>query len=55
LIGGVGGDTLEGGASFDFLMGGDGYDIASYSKSAAGVTVDLSKPWSNKGAMQPEI
>ncbi|MGL4965691.1 MAG: beta strand repeat-containing protein [Inquilinus sp.] len=42
LSGGNGDDVLRGGAGADSLIGGmDGYDTATYSDSAAGVTVDL--------------
>jgi Ca2+-binding RTX toxin-like protein len=41
LAGGAGDDLLEGGAGADTLDGGDGIDTASYSGSAAAVTVDL--------------
>jgi Ca2+-binding RTX toxin-like protein len=42
LDGRGGDDTLIGGAGADTLIGGDGTDLADYSASAAGVTVDLS-------------
>jgi Ca2+-binding RTX toxin-like protein len=41
LYGGADNDTLEGGAAADHLFGEDGFDTVSYSKSSAGVTVDL--------------
>ncbi len=41
LDGGSGNDTLIGGAGADKLNGGDGIDVADYSGSAAGVTVNL--------------
>ncbi|WP_152047600.1 tandem-95 repeat protein [Aureimonas psammosilenae] len=41
IAGGDGNDVLEGLAGTDKLDGGDGIDTASYSRSAAGVTVDL--------------
>ncbi|GMG82403.1 hypothetical protein LNKW23_16160 [Paralimibaculum aggregatum] len=41
LRGGGGHDTLEGGSGADVLEGGSGSDTASYSASAAGVTVNL--------------
>ena len=42
LSGGDGDDTLVGGSGPDALDGGTGTDTASYTDSAAGVTVDLS-------------
>ncbi|HEY8581035.1 MAG TPA: hypothetical protein VIL72_14185, partial [Beijerinckiaceae bacterium] len=42
LVGGVGDDTLEGGAGADQLIGGADVDTAVYSRSSAGVVVDLS-------------
>lgn len=42
LIGGSGNDLLKGGDGADTLTGGGGIDTASYIKSTAGVTVDLS-------------
>ncbi|KAA3498698.1 tandem-95 repeat protein [Rhizobium rhizogenes] len=41
LIGGAGDDTLIGGRGADQLVGGDGVDIADYTISAEGVTVDM--------------
>ena len=41
LDGGGNDDTLIGGAGADTLVGGDGVDLADYSASAAGVTVNL--------------
>jgi Ca2+-binding RTX toxin-like protein len=41
LDGGAGNDTLTGGAGADKLNGGDGIDVADYSGSTAGVTVNL--------------
>ncbi|MEM7425514.1 MAG: cadherin-like domain-containing protein [Pseudomonadota bacterium] len=41
LKGGPGQDYLQGGAGADLLDGGDGSDKADYSRSAAGVRVDL--------------
>lgn len=41
LAGGIGDDTLIGGQGADTLLGGDGTDIADYTLSATGVTVDL--------------
>ena len=41
LDGGSGNDVLEGGDGADVLQGGAGLDTASYSGSAAGVTVNL--------------
>ncbi len=41
LDGGAGDDTLVAGAGFDTLIGGGGTDLADYSASNAGVTVDL--------------
>jgi Ca2+-binding RTX toxin-like protein len=41
LNGGTGDDLLKGGGGADALDGGDGIDMASYSDSAAGVTVNL--------------
>ncbi len=49
LFGGEGNDTLHGGAGFDIIFGGVGLDVASYSDSAAAVTVDLSRFWANAG------
>ncbi|WP_193227608.1 cellulase family glycosylhydrolase [Aureimonas psammosilenae] len=42
LDGAGGNDLLEGGAGADTLNGGAGYDTASYSRSSAGVHVELS-------------
>lgn len=42
LYGGDGRDTLEGGAGADVLDGGAGIDTATYERSTAGVSVDLS-------------
>ena len=41
LLGGADDDTLEGGIGVDDLDGGTGTDTATYSGSAAGVSVDL--------------
>ena len=41
LDGGDGNDTLVGGAGADRLDGGSGFDIAVYSDSATGLTLDL--------------
>jgi len=41
LDGGAGNDILYGGAGADSLVGGTGIDTADYSRSAGGVTVDL--------------
>ena len=41
LYGEAGNDTLIGGAGADILVGGDGDDLADYSSSTAGVTVNL--------------
>ena len=41
LDGGAGNDVLIGGAGADKLTGGDGVDVADYSASTAGVTVNL--------------
>jgi len=41
LQGGDNDDTLSGGAGNDTLQGGDGTDLADYSASGSGVTVDL--------------
>lgn len=41
LEGGNGNDVLRGGAGADHLVGGSGIDIAMYSESSVGVTVDL--------------
>jgi Ca2+-binding RTX toxin-like protein len=41
LTGGAGDDTLRGGAGADTLVGGSGIDMASYSTSASGVTINL--------------
>jgi hypothetical protein len=41
LSGGAGNDVLIGGAGADALFGGAGFDTADYSKSSAGVYVDL--------------
>ena len=41
LAGANGNDTLVGGRGGDILIGGDGIDVADYSASLAGVTVDL--------------
>ncbi|PSJ51068.1 hypothetical protein C7I84_27695 [Mesorhizobium ephedrae] len=49
LGGGEGNDILSGGAGADYLSGGAGRDYASYTQSAAGVTVNLSSPQSNAG------
>jgi Ca2+-binding RTX toxin-like protein len=42
LFGGDGNDTLIGGSGRDSLVGGAGIDVADYSTSGSGVTVDLS-------------
>ncbi len=42
LNGGLGNDTVAGGLGADVLKGGDGIDLADYSASSAGVTVNLS-------------
>lgn len=49
LTGGVANDTLAGGGGADTLTGGGGIDLADYSASAAGVTVDLSLATSQSG------
>jgi Ca2+-binding RTX toxin-like protein len=49
LDGGAGDDILIGGAGADSLIGGAGIDTASYSTSAAAVTVNLLTPASNTG------
>ena len=49
LIGNDGDDLLEGGAGTDRLDGDKGKDIASYSSSKAGVTVDLTDNNKNAG------
>lgn len=41
LTGGNGNDTLEGRAGADQVIGGGGFDFASYSLSSAAVTIDL--------------
>ncbi|WP_342237921.1 calcium-binding protein [Inquilinus sp. OTU3971] len=41
LNGGYGDDVLDGGAGADRMFGAPGFDIADYSASSAGVTVDL--------------
>ena len=41
LIGGAGDDRLVGGQGADQLEGGEGIDIADYSQSANGVTIDM--------------
>ena len=41
LEGGAGADTLEGGAGADKINGGAGTDTASYTTSAAAVTITL--------------
>ena len=43
LSGGIGNDMLTGGAGADTIDGGEGTDTASYSGSAKGVRVDLSR------------
>ena len=49
LDGGAGDDTLVGGAGADSLVGGAGIDVADYSASATGVTVDLSLATAQSG------
>lgn len=50
LVGGSANDTLMGGAGADTLVGGAGTaDVANYSTSVAGVTVDLSSTASQTG------
>lgn len=49
LIGGGGNDYLDGGAEADVLDGGSGIDLASYSASKQGLTVDLSNNAINTG------
>ena len=50
IDGGTGDDTLAGGAGADTLSGGTGLDLADYSGSAAGVSIDLSKGAAFTGA-----
>jgi serralysin len=49
LYGRAGDDTLIGGAGRDRLDGGEGGDVASYSTSAVGLRVSLSRPGENTG------
>ena len=49
LRGGDGDDTLRGGDGADHLVGGGGSDVADYSESDAGVTVDLSSNGAQSG------
>ncbi|MGO1078164.1 hypothetical protein [Inquilinus sp. CA228] len=52
LDGGTGNDFLEGGAGADGLTGGVGTDMASYTGSAAAVTVNLAAGVASGGAAQ---
>jgi Ca2+-binding RTX toxin-like protein len=49
LYGGLGNDILLGGDGADRLVGGDGFDLAQYSGSAVGLTVDLLNAAANTG------
>jgi Ca2+-binding RTX toxin-like protein len=49
IKGDSGDDTLLGGAGADALNGGAGADLASYSDSTIGVTIDLGNPAANTG------
>ena len=51
LTGGAGNDTLIGGAGADTLTGGGGTDMADYSSSSAGVTVNLNLSTAQTAAM----
>ena len=49
LIGDANSNTLRGGLGADALNGGGGFDFASYSASAAGLTASLADPTINTG------
>ncbi|HKY81357.1 MAG TPA: tandem-95 repeat protein, partial [Sphingobium sp.] len=49
LIGGAGDDTLIGGRDADQLTGGEGNDIADYTLSAEGVTIDMASGAAGSG------
>ena len=49
LIGGAGNDTLIGGRGADHLSGGSGIDIAAYTLSTEGVTIDMANGASGGG------
>ena len=55
LDGRAGNDTLIGGAGADTLLGGEGIDVADYSASGAGVTVDLSAGTGSGGDADGDI
>jgi VCBS repeat-containing protein len=55
LNGGVGNDILIGGRGADTLVGGDGIDIADYSQSVVGVTIDLADTLASSGDAQGDI
>jgi len=55
LRGGDGDDTLEGGTGNDRLDGGGGIDIAIYSRSSLGVTVDLGAGTGRFGDAQGDV
>ncbi|MCX8226690.1 MAG: calcium-binding protein, partial [Sulfitobacter sp.] len=52
LQGGAGNDTLVGGAGADSLTGGLGIDLADYSESGAGITVNLANGTGTGGDAQ---
>jgi Ca2+-binding RTX toxin-like protein len=49
LDGGAGNDTLIGGAGGDYLIGNTGFDLADYSASTIGLTIDMAQPALNTG------
>ena len=55
LFGGSGNDTLDGGAGADTLIGGPGMDMADYSLSPAGVTVNLQSGLGTGGDAQGDV
>jgi hypothetical protein len=52
LIGGAGDDTLIGGRGADTLVGGDGVDVADYTLSLEGVTIDMADGTAGSGDAQ---
>ena len=55
LVGGAGNDTLVGGPGADTLEGGAGSDKASYTREAAGVTVDLASATATDGGGAADV
>ncbi len=55
LFGGNGDDTLAGGAGADSLYGGAGLDMADYSASGSGVTVNLTSGINTGGDAQGDL